>query len=129
MYFDRNATQNGAKRSGSAGMDRRASPHRENWAAWVSPQGAECYGNGYPVSDPVFGSPEGWRAAVARQIPASTLPMSEWKRLEMALGTATRGLVKFWPARTTPSPEFCMPTSIETVRAVATRRETSRVSA
>ena len=36
VYFDRNATQNGAKRSGSAGMDRRPSPHRENWAAWVS---------------------------------------------------------------------------------------------
>ena len=32
MYFDRNATQNGAKRSGSAGMHRRAN------AAWVSPQ-------------------------------------------------------------------------------------------
>ena len=32
MYFDRNATQNGAKRSGSAGMDRRAN------AAWVLPQ-------------------------------------------------------------------------------------------
>ena len=26
----------GAKRRGSAGMDRRPSPHRENWAAWVS---------------------------------------------------------------------------------------------
>ena len=32
VYFDRNATQNGAKRSGSAGMDRRSN------AAWVSPQ-------------------------------------------------------------------------------------------
>ena len=30
VYFDRNATQNGAKRSGSAGMDRRSN------AAWVS---------------------------------------------------------------------------------------------
>ena len=40
VYFDRNATQNAAKRSGSAGMDRRPSPHRENWAAWVSPQAA-----------------------------------------------------------------------------------------
>ena len=38
VYFDRNATQNAAKRSGSAGMDRRSSPHRENWAAWVLPQ-------------------------------------------------------------------------------------------
>ena len=26
----------GAQRCGSAGMDRRPSPHRENWAAWVS---------------------------------------------------------------------------------------------
>ena len=32
MYFDRNATQNAAKRSGSAGMDRRSN------AAWVLPQ-------------------------------------------------------------------------------------------
>ena len=31
VYFDRNATQNGAKRSGSAGMDRRSN------AAWVLP--------------------------------------------------------------------------------------------
>ncbi len=38
MYFDRNATQSAAKRRGSGGMDRRSSPHRENWAAWVSPQ-------------------------------------------------------------------------------------------
>ena len=34
VYFDRNATQNAAKRSGSAGMDRRQN------AAWVSPQAA-----------------------------------------------------------------------------------------
>ena len=32
MYFDRNATKNGAKRSGSGGMDRRPN------AAWVLPQ-------------------------------------------------------------------------------------------
>ena len=32
MYFDRNATQNGVKRSGSAGM------HRRSNAAWVLPQ-------------------------------------------------------------------------------------------
>ena len=36
MYFDRNATQNAAKRSGSAGMDRRSN------AAWVLPQAARC---------------------------------------------------------------------------------------
>ena len=62
VYSDRNATMSGAQRRGSsrdgspadaptgaelgrvgsitgclAGMDRRSSPHRENWAAWVSP--------------------------------------------------------------------------------------------
>ena len=36
VYFDRNATQNGAKRSDSAGMDRRSN------AAWVSPQAAKA---------------------------------------------------------------------------------------
>ena len=33
VYFDRNATQSGTKWSGSAGMHRSPSPHRENWAA------------------------------------------------------------------------------------------------
>ena len=42
VYFDRNATQNGAKRSGSGGMHRRPSPHRENWAAWVLPPAVEA---------------------------------------------------------------------------------------
>ena len=41
MYFDRNATQSAAKRRGSGGMHRRSSPHRENWAAWVSPPAAK----------------------------------------------------------------------------------------
>ena len=36
VYFDRNATQNAAKRSGSAGMDRRSN------AAWVSPQAVKA---------------------------------------------------------------------------------------
>ena len=36
VYFDRNATQNGAKRSGSDGMDRRSN------AAWVSPQAVKA---------------------------------------------------------------------------------------
>ncbi len=36
VYSDRDATMSGAQRCGSAGMDRRPSPHRENWAAWVS---------------------------------------------------------------------------------------------
>ena len=31
VYSDRNATMSGAKRGGSAGMDRRSSPHRQNW--------------------------------------------------------------------------------------------------
>ena len=35
VYSDRDATMSGAQRCGSAGMDRRPSPHREN-AAWVS---------------------------------------------------------------------------------------------
>ena len=35
VYFDRNATQNAAKRSGSAGMDRRSN------AAWVLPQAVQ----------------------------------------------------------------------------------------
>ena len=38
VYFDRNATMSGAKRRGQAGMDRRPSPHRENWAAWIASQ-------------------------------------------------------------------------------------------
>ena len=35
MYFDRNATKNGAKRSGSGGM------HRRPNAAWVLPQAVQ----------------------------------------------------------------------------------------
>ena len=33
VYFDRNATMSGTKCSGSGGMHRPPSPHRENWAA------------------------------------------------------------------------------------------------
>jgi hypothetical protein len=49
---------------------------------------------------------------------ASRLPISEWTTLEIAHGTAASGSAGkcFW-ARTTPRPEFCMPTSIEIVRA------------
>ena len=43
------------------------------------------------------------------------LPNREWTRLDNAAGIATKGLVKFSRARTTPSPEFCIPTSIEIV--------------
>ena len=38
VYSDRNATMSAAQRRGSAGMDRRPSPHRENWATRVSLQ-------------------------------------------------------------------------------------------
>ena len=36
VYSDRSATMSDAVQRGSDGMDRRPSPHRENWAAWVS---------------------------------------------------------------------------------------------
>ena len=42
------------------------------------------------------------RVAVARQSPASALPIREWKRLDIALGTATNGLAKFCPASNHP---------------------------
>ena len=45
------------------------------------------------------------------------LPKSEWIKLDNAAGTATKGLVKFSRAKTTPKPEFCIPTSIEMVLA------------
>ena len=46
------------------------------------------------------------------------LPKREWTRLDNAAGIATKGLVKFSRASTTPSPEFCIPTSIEIVLAI-----------
>ena len=46
----RNDERSGAQRS--AGMDRRPSPHRENWAAWLCPP-APKFG---PKFDPRFGS-------------------------------------------------------------------------
>ncbi len=52
-----------------------------------------------------------------RQMPASTLPITEWNTLEIAHGTAVNGSPgKCFLAKTTPSPEFCIPTSMETVR-------------
>ena len=36
----------------------------------------------------------------------------------MAAGIATEGLLKFSRAKTTPNPEFCIPTSIESVLAI-----------
>ena len=44
----------------------------------------------------------------------------------MAQGIATSGLAKFCWASTTPSPEFCIPTSIEIVRAVSSRPRSRR---
>ena len=41
----------------------------------------------------------------------------EWIKLDIAAGIATLGLVKFSRAKTTPKPEFCIPTSMEIVLA------------
>ena len=43
----------------------------------------------------------------------------------MALGMATSGLAKLPRARTTPRPEFCIPTSMATVRATVSRPSTA----
>jgi hypothetical protein len=61
-----------------------------------------------------------------RHQPASVLPITECMTLEMAQGTAVSGSAKFRRAKTTPNPEFCIPTSIETVRAARRSRNTSR---
>ncbi len=50
------------------------------------------------------------------QTAARKLAIKEWKRLEMAGGTATNGSEKLARAKTTPKPEFCIPTSMEIVR-------------
>ena len=60
-----------------------------------------------------------------RQIPANTLPITEWKTLEIAHGTAAKltpvtASAKCFFASTAPNPEFYMPTSMETVRQVVT---------
>ena len=57
VYFDRNATQSAAKRRGSAGMHRRSSPHRENWAAWVSPQAVKSGSSGAGRRQPARSPP------------------------------------------------------------------------
>ena len=56
MYFDRNATQNGAKRSGSAGM------HRRSNAAWVSPQAVKVSGR---FEFGTGNAPRAWRDAAS----------------------------------------------------------------
>ena len=48
---------------------------------------------------------------------AKALPRMQCVIAEMALGITVSGLAKCACARTAPSPEFCMPTSIEVVRA------------
>lgn len=44
------------------------------------------------------------------------LPRTEWTVADMAPGRAVRGSAAKWRrARTVPRPEFCIPTSMETV--------------
>ena len=54
--------------------------------------------------------------------------MTEWKTLEIAQGTAVSGSAKCLRASTTPRPEFCMPTSIDTVRATASSKRANRAT-
>ena len=49
-----------------AGMDRRASPHRENWAAWVSPPAVESLFETVSERGPLR-SDEGLRACLTRE--------------------------------------------------------------
>jgi hypothetical protein len=59
-------------------------------------------------------------ADLQRHHAASPLPITECTTLEIAQGTAVSGSAgKCRRARTTPSPEFCIPTSIEIVRVIA----------
>ncbi len=50
------------------------------------------------------------------QIPAKKLPIRECIKLERALGMAVLGSTKWVFASTAPSPEFCIPTSMDIVR-------------
>ena len=58
-------------------------------------------------------------------VAATADPCSSDHVAEMAHGTATSGSAKCAVARTTPSAEFCMPTSIETVRLSGTGKPRS----
>ena len=49
------------------------------------------------------------------KIATKILPYKECTKLEIAEGIATAGLTKFSLAKTTPRPEFCIPTSMEIV--------------
>lgn len=63
----------------------------------------------------------------SRHHAASRLPRTEWTRAEIAPGTAVSGsAAKCLRARTTPKPEFCMPVSIEIVRAATTENPNTR---
>ena len=55
---------------------------------------------------------------------ARMLPTMQWVIAESALGIAVRGLAKCACAKTAPNPEFCMPTSIEVVRATLPEPDT-----
>jgi hypothetical protein len=56
-------------------------------------------------------------AARNRHQAARMLPMMEWKLAEMADGTGASAICgKVLRASTAPRPEFCIPTSMETVR-------------
>ena len=100
MYFDRNATQSAAKRQfsrwggGSGGMHRRSSPHRENWAAWVSPQAVNLW---QPPERPPAQPPGEEEEAEAPQPPVEGPPPTEETTSgetpaeEDAAGEATEG--------------------------------------
>ena len=49
------------------------------------------------------------------KIATKILPYKECTKLEIAEGIATAGFTKFSLAKTTPSPEFCIPTSMDIV--------------
>ena len=83
-YFDRNATQNAAKRSGSAGMDRRSN------AAWVLPQ-AVNRGRAYHFVDAVV-----WGGGVSVKL--SGLDEGHWNGgsgLRNAAGQLAKELERF----------------------------------
>jgi hypothetical protein len=58
-------------------------------------------------------------ALVGAAVTANEEPRTEWHVAEMAHGSAVSGSAKLREASTTPSAEFCMPVSIETVRATS----------
>ena len=88
----------GAKRRGSAGMDRRPSPHRENWAAWVP-------------------SPGVWPGCIAARAPAGrTGPRDFVHRLFRCSGTAVLCLAALAGCRGTERPEAAPVPTVRFVR-------------